>query len=140
MKLLLVDDNTQLLSILEALLSRTGHRLATAANGWEGYQRALVFRPDVVISDLDMPLMDGLTMMRHIRRHLPQVRTVYISGAPQAHWPRLEPELAGRGARLVEKPFTRDELLDAVAALKPARIEGAGAWTRMRVPAAPAPG
>jgi DNA-binding response OmpR family regulator len=140
MKILLVDDNVELLQLLEALLSREGHRLAKAVNGWEGYERALVFRPDLVITDLAMPLLDGLEMVRHIRRHIPRIATVYMSGAPQAHGVGLEIERRSHGAVLMEKPFTRQELLGAVSACRPPRMEAATGWKRLRVAAAPAAG
>jgi DNA-binding response OmpR family regulator len=138
MKILIVDDNAELLQILQALLTREGHRLEMAGNGWEGYERALVFRPDLVITDLGMPLLDGLGMIQHIRRHMPRIGTVYMSGAPQAHGVGLEVELRHHGALLIEKPFSRSELLDAVSACRAPRREGSIGWKRMRVAAAPA--
>jgi PAS domain S-box-containing protein len=63
-KILIVDDNDENLYYLQSLLRSTGYQVITAQNGVEALATALVEPPDLVISDLLMPIMDGFTLLR----------------------------------------------------------------------------
>jgi PAS domain S-box-containing protein len=63
-KILIVDDNDENLYYLEALLSATGYEAISARNGAEALEAALANPPDMVVSDLLMPVMDGFTLLR----------------------------------------------------------------------------
>jgi len=63
-KILIVDDNDENLYYLQALLRSTGYEVITAQNGAEALATALADRPDLIISDLLMPIMDGFTLLR----------------------------------------------------------------------------
>ena len=82
MKILIVDDNTVILSVIEAILSQENHEVFIASNGVLGYNQFLNIRPDLVVTDIEMPWQDGIAMMHAIRRHAPMVRTLYMSGNP----------------------------------------------------------
>ncbi|MFL9966781.1 response regulator, partial [Paraburkholderia sediminicola] len=56
---LLVDDDMNLLQALEALVCGEGYEVMTASNGHEALQAARRRRPDIVVSDFMMPVMDG---------------------------------------------------------------------------------
>lgn len=63
-KVLVVDDGNENRQLLQALFSRYGYTVATASNGAEALEMAQQFVPDLVISDLLMPVMDGFTFLR----------------------------------------------------------------------------
>jgi PAS domain S-box-containing protein len=63
-KILIVDDNDENLYYLQALLRTTGYEVVTARNGAEALNAALADPPELVISDLLMPIMDGFTLLR----------------------------------------------------------------------------
>lgn len=66
-KLLLVDDESQILRTLQATLSSQGYEIKTAANGLDGLILFREWRPDLVITDLSMPEMSGVELCREIR-------------------------------------------------------------------------
>ncbi len=74
---LVVDDNPDKLSLLEAALSMAGYEVSTARDGEEGLAAVASFPPDLVIADIMMPRMDGYELARRIRDN-PQTRFIPI--------------------------------------------------------------
>lgn len=68
MHVLLVDDEPPILDLLEMSLSLDGHEISRALNGGEGLRLAEERRPDLIILDTMMPVMDGLEVARRIRQ------------------------------------------------------------------------
>ena len=66
-KILLVEDNNDVLAALRLLLEMDGFKVFTARDGSEGYRSYLDGCPDLVITDLNMPSMDGLELITLIR-------------------------------------------------------------------------
>jgi signal transduction histidine kinase/DNA-binding response OmpR family regulator len=67
-KILVVDDRWENRSVLFNLLAPLGFQLAEASDGREGLEKATEFNPDLIITDLIMPVMDGFEMIRKIRK------------------------------------------------------------------------
>jgi len=68
MRILAIDDTKSLRDLLSATLRRAGHDVFEAADGREGLDQLDAHRPDVVISDLNMPNCDGIEFTREARR------------------------------------------------------------------------
>ncbi len=66
-KILLVDDEPDILEILEYNLRKEGYEVATAENGEAGLKSANEFKPDLIILDIMMPIMDGVEVCRQLR-------------------------------------------------------------------------
>ena len=88
-RVLLVEDDKNLCFILKSSLEQMigGYEVETAANGEEGLKRLVEGKFDVIVSDVEMPVMDGMTMVRHIREHHPQVAIIFITGLTTARDP-----------------------------------------------------
>ena len=74
---MVVDDNEDNRELLNFFLSRNGFKIIEASNGLEAVRFALSTRPDLIIMDLSMPVMDGYTAVRLLRQ-VPQVSDVPI--------------------------------------------------------------
>ena len=70
---LAVDDMPDALELLSVLLRESGYRVLTASDGQEGFEVAQAEHPDLVVSDVSMPRMDGIEMCRQMREH-PELR------------------------------------------------------------------
>jgi two-component system, NarL family, nitrate/nitrite response regulator NarL len=84
LRVLLVDDDEVFRSMLAALLEHGGgpfEVVATAGNGAEAIGLAAAFRPDVVVMDADLPVLDGLEAARLIRLQDPTTPIVLVSGS-----------------------------------------------------------
>ena len=66
-KILIVEDSEELASVLKEMLEAESFEIRLANDGREGYLAYLMFRPDLVITDLHMPGENGLELMRNIR-------------------------------------------------------------------------
>jgi DNA-binding NtrC family response regulator len=77
-----VEDDPQSRRALQLLLEDDGYDVRLAANGVEGLERALSWRPDVVLSDVNMPKMDGLTLVRELTVRAADLPVVLMSAHP----------------------------------------------------------
>jgi len=66
--ILLVEDEESLIEPLKIFLNKRGYTLIRAKNGDEGLKMAKEYKPDLIITDILMPIMDGLTMLEKLRK------------------------------------------------------------------------
>ena len=76
-KVLLVDDEPDILELLQYNLEKEGYAVRTALNGRKGVEEARNFRPDLVLLDIMMPEQDGVETCRQMRE-LPEMQNAYI--------------------------------------------------------------
>src|SRR5690349_15877915 len=80
-RVLVVDDSPDSREALRRLLECRGHAVEEADDGLDGAAKAIAWRPDVAVVDLDMPVMDGLGMARRVREALGRaVRLIAVTG------------------------------------------------------------
>jgi two-component system response regulator (stage 0 sporulation protein F) len=79
-RILVVDDDQAIRLLLRAMLERQGHAVVEATNGNEGLRYYRAAPTDLVITDIQMPVMDGLQMIRALRDDFPTARVIAMSG------------------------------------------------------------
>lgn len=116
-RILAVDDNATILKVVRFLLERAGYDVTTASNGREAWDLLQAEGFDLVLTDYEMPEVDGPALCRRIRRteRLDSVPIIMLSGKGlKVHWDRLRDELQLYEAVL--KPFSPTTLTATVEA------------------------
>jgi len=112
--ILSVDDSASALQMIKLTLASAGYQVVQAVNGADGLSKARAGPVDMVLTDLNMPVMDGLTLIRELRK-LPAVRGVPIVFLTTESDPKMKQQAKAAGATgWITKPFQRDQLLAVV--------------------------
>ncbi|MCX7948684.1 MAG: response regulator [Treponemataceae bacterium] len=114
-KILIVDDNSELGTLLQWTLEEEGHEVKWAKDGKEGYFAYLLFEPEIVLTDIQMPEKNGFELIELIRCHNPKTRVIFMSGNVNQFQSSLREEIEKYHARVLEKPFTKEELIRLIS-------------------------
>ena len=118
-RIAIVDDEPSIVAFVAATLRRQGHRVEAATDGRLGLERLIdrLDGLDLVISDVLMPGLTGPAMVGHLRDRRSDLPVLFVTGNTRDE--RLDPHLAQPHTALLAKPFTADELLEAIDPLIP---------------------
>jgi two-component system, sensor histidine kinase len=122
---LIIDDEADVRDALAVALGTVGHQVRVAANGPEGIKACRLETPDLVITDLIMPIAHGFDVISQLQADLPDVRIIAMSGGGNYWSQSYQPEAVTTAAYLaaaldmgaaaiLAKPFSSDELIDTV--------------------------
>src|SRR5690606_18055883 len=129
-RILVVDDTAFMRLRLNNLLTEAGHEVLEAENGQQAVERYAEAKPDLVLMDITMPVMDGLTALEQIRSQYPEARVIMCTAMGQQ---ALVLRALKAGAKdFIVKPFEPQRVLTAVQRVL-------GGWGRTRR-GAPSPG
>ena len=109
-RVLLVEDDKNLSFILKSSLEQMigGYEVLSVANGKDGLDMLTKENFDVIVSDVEMPVMDGVTMVQHIRKNHPSLAIIFITGLTTAR-DVINGYQAGADF-YIKKPFLPEEL------------------------------
>lgn len=109
-RVLLVEDDKNLSFILKSSLEQMigGYEVVSVANGKDGLDMLINENFDVIVSDVEMPVMDGVTMVQHIRKNHPSLAIIFITGLTTAR-DVINGYQAGADF-YIKKPFLPEEL------------------------------
>jgi CheY-like chemotaxis protein len=109
LSVLLVDDEPAFRSLIAATLSQDGYHVIEAGDGEEAVAAIQkIKRVDLVVTDIRMPFVDGVTMARTLRQAQPGVPVLFITGYPS------DIGMPVPNSFMLSKPFLRQELMEAV--------------------------
>ena len=117
-RILIIDDDAQILKMLRQILEREKYHVTEASNGKEGVRLYRENPADLVITDIIMPEKEGIEIIIELKRDYPNVKIIAISGGGRIN-PDDYLDIAKKlGAnRIFAKPVEREKLLNAVREL-----------------------
>jgi two-component system chemotaxis response regulator CheY len=112
--ILTVDDSASIRQMVAMTLKSAGHEVLEAGNGAEGYDKATANTVDAVITDLNMPVMNGIEFIRKYRQHPASkgVPIILLTTESDEELKRQAKEAGATG--WIVKPFKQDQLLAVV--------------------------
>ena len=112
--ILTIDDSASIRQMVAMTLKSAGHTVLEAGNGAEGYEQAIGHTVHAVITDLNMPVMNGIEFIRKYRQH-PTSKGVPIILLTTESDETLKAEAKAAGATgWIVKPFKQDQLLAVI--------------------------
>ncbi len=116
-KILIIDDSTVMRMTVGSILKESGYEVFEADNGQSGLERASETQVDLIICDVNMPVMDGITFAKNIKeapqyRFVPIIMLTTVTGTSEMEAGKA----AGVKAWMI-KPFDKNKLLGAVSKL-----------------------
>ena len=107
-RILVVDDDQVIRDLIISFLTFSGYEAHGAQNGQEGLDMVLQHHPDLVITDIHMPLMNGFQLLKAVKKIGPDIPVIFITG--YAHLRRFFSEQNAQADGFLEKPFNLDSL------------------------------
>jgi DNA-binding NtrC family response regulator len=109
-RVLAIDDEPSLTEWLKVLLEHEGYEVKTALVGTRGEELFRTWRPDAVVTDMLLPDVDGIELVRRFKRIEPEIEVIVITG--QGNIPRSVEAVKAGAFDFLEKPVDADRLLD----------------------------
>jgi CheY-like chemotaxis protein len=112
--ILIVEDDIILRDNLKNLLLNEGYKVLIAENGLKAYQEAIKNNPDLIVSDMHLPYMDGYELMTTLRNESKTKSTPFIFITADIEKPKMSEALSKGAKEYITKPFDLDELLEKI--------------------------
>lgn len=124
MKILVIDDEKPTLSMFKLFLTAYGYEVHTAQDGESGLARFGELLPDIVFTDIKMPGIDGLEVLRRIRQRAPTTQVIIITG--HGDMEKAVEALDLDASDFINKPVEREALNSALVRAEKRRRNGSG--------------
>lgn len=113
-KILFVDDEVELVSIMKTFLESKGYEVVCAYDGAEGLELAKAEQPNLILLDVMMPVMNGFQMCQKIKseQQTTNIPIIYVTALTPGNDNHLTSSLGAEG--FISKPFDRQFLLDEI--------------------------
>jgi DNA-binding NtrC family response regulator len=108
-KVFVVDDEEQVAEVLTLSLLEAGLDVETFSDSYSALRRARDCPPDILVTDISMPNMDGITLAKALREQIPTCKVILISGNPE--WKTPKHLNVSHDFVLLPKPFPLNQLL-----------------------------
>lgn len=112
-KILIVDDSKTSRKFLRNMLEQAGHEIvAEAVNGAEGVEKFRIYRPDITIMDITMPVLGGIDAVKDIIEIDPDAKIIMVTAAGQKA--NMIEALKKGAADFIQKPFDMDVIVNTI--------------------------
>lgn len=106
---LVVDDDPRVGDVLQEFLASEGFTVSYASDGWAALRQIALDPPNVVLADMKMPLMDGVTLLKEIRHRWREIDVIMMSASESP---------IGLRAPFLQKPFDLDDVLETICQIE----------------------
>ncbi len=115
---LLVDDDAELSSSVKVALQLEGYRVSVASSGMQGVEMAAMSPPDIIVLDVEMPVMGGPDTLRELRRNpdLDDTAVIFLTGKVDLE--AMEETFEGGAQGYLLKPFSTIQLLNKIEEIR----------------------
>jgi CheY-like chemotaxis protein len=114
-RVLVIDDDEEQRTLMKAMLAGVGHEVLEASDGAEGLELVATHEPQLVLTDINMPGVDGHEVISSLRVACPDVPIIAVSGGSAIAKDELLEKAAQLGAvEVIMKPFGFEQLAGAV--------------------------
>ncbi|HCL56418.1 MAG TPA: two-component system response regulator [Spirochaetia bacterium] len=113
-KALIVDDSPSMRQLIRFTLLEEGFDVVEAVNGQEALRKLEAIGADFIITDINMPEMDGITLIKNVRVHLSFKFLPIIVLTTESEGEKKKEGLAVGASAWIEKPFTPEKLLEVI--------------------------
>lgn len=114
-KILIADDETEIVSLMAKKINAAGYGVVTAVDGIDAWEKIVVEQPDAVVLDVTMPGIDGFEILKRLRENPPFEKwcpVIIVSAHDEL--PDIQKGLQMQAEHYLTKPCTADEILKAV--------------------------
>src|SRR4026207_2326192 len=109
-RVLTIDDEPSMTEWLKILLEHAGYEVRTALIGTRGEEIFKTWRPDAIVTDMMLPDVDGIELVRRFKQLDPEVEVIVITG--QGNIPRSVEAVKAGAFDFLEKPIDAERLMD----------------------------
>ncbi len=113
-KILVVEDSKEMLSNISMLLKMNGYEVFEAENGLHGFETAKKQLPDIIVSDVMMPVADGMKLLQEVRKEPDLISTPFIFLTAKVDRQDIRAGMINGADDYVTKPFKSKELIEAI--------------------------
>jgi two-component system cell cycle response regulator DivK len=113
-KILYIEDNLQNLYLVRFILEKHGYEVSSASDGKEGIDRAATIKPDLILLDIQLPVMDGYTVARRLRANPDLGKIPIVAVTSYAMAGDREKALDAGCSGYIEKPLNPDTFMQQV--------------------------
>lgn len=113
-EVLLIDDDTDISASVKVALQIEGYKVAVASSGMQGVEMAAMSPPDIIVLDVEMPVMGGPETLRELRRNsnLDDTMVIFLTGKVDVE--AMEETFEGDAQGYLLKPFSTIQLLNKI--------------------------
>jgi len=122
-KILVIEDNEQNLYLIRYILEDCGYEVFAALNGKDGIERAAALLPDLILLDIQLPVMDGYAVARHLRRNPELAETPIVAVTSYAMPGDREKAMEAGCTGYIEKPIDPDTFETQVGRYLPLKTD-----------------